>query len=150
MRRAVVILGHVLILVAVIYASGCIVAAGIGGFADYTCSFSVLSRLPPCHGTSPSWSDTVVTPSPPILLDSHTRTYEKLLDESAHGAPLALNLVKAERIIVEMVNIVDTGPLSHEFKLEVRGVLSAFERDVQICQAELEGLDSQTMGLLLR
>jgi hypothetical protein len=150
LERAVIHLGHILIRVAVIYAGACIVVTGVGRFAAYTCSFSVLSRLPICLDTSPqTLTHAVPASSPPILIDSHTQTYKKILEESAHGAPLALNLVKAERLVAEMVNIVEVGLLSSEFKREFRTIFSTFIQEARGCRAGLERLDSGAVGLML-
>lgn len=151
LERAAIHLGHFLIRVAVIYAGACIVATGVGRFATYTCSFAVLSRLPICHDTSPqTLSNAIATSGPPIFIDPHTHIYEKVLDEAAHGAPLALNLVKAERLVAEMVNIVEVGPLSLEFKREFRMMFFTFNQEAKGCRAGLESLDSGAVGLLLR
>lgn len=153
MERAVIHLGHFLIHLAVVFTGAWILVTGIGKFASYTCSFSVLSRMSVCYDLSLSSPDAVVAPLTsafPIVIDPRTRTYDQILDESAHGAPLALNLMKAERLVVEMINEVGVGPLSTEFKHGFLAMFSGFSEEALDCQTELETLDSAAVGSLLR
>lgn len=150
MERAIIHLGHVLIYFAVLCAGAGIIATGLGKLANYTCSLSILSRLTVCRDVHQASSDSIAPFGPPLIIDPHIRTYEKVLDEFAHGAPLALNLMKAERLVVELVNVVEVEALSFEFKYEFRTMFATFSQEAQVCRAELESLDSAAVGSFLR
>lgn len=150
MERAIIHLGHVFIYVAVICAGACIIAAGLGKLTNYTCSLSILSRLPVCRDLHQAPSGSTVPSGPPLTIDPHVQTYEKVLDDFARGAPLALSLMKAERLVVELVNVVEAEALSFEFKYEFRTMFSTFSQEAQGCRTELETLDSAAMGLFLQ
>lgn len=146
-----VALSHLVAWITVLYIVVWASLTAVNATFSFACSLPPISYWSLCPRTfSSPGGPSVTTDTPVIIIDGHRQAYEQALDDSAQGAFLAVEVLKAERLVAETLHSIQANPLPSALEAHLVDLLFPFIEEAKTLEELLEQLTADAENLLLR